>query len=104
MTRSANEEKVAHYLTYRTKMIFDFVYPLGYTGLGRYYEIKATMRMIAILLNVMHHCRQHCEGFAQPLFIAKDSTAKPRRSQVAQLCGTGELPWAKFREKPGRLL
>jgi hypothetical protein len=104
MMRSADEEKVVHDLTYRTKMISDFVNPLGDTSLGRNYEIKATMRMIAVLLNLIHHCRQHCEGFAQALFIAKDSTVMPRRSQVAQLCGTSELPWAKFREEPGRVL
>ena len=104
MTRSADEEKVAHDLTYRAKMIFDFGNPLGDTSLGRNYEIKAKIRIIAILLNLIHHCRQHCEGFAQALFIAKDSTAEPRRSQVAQLCGASELPWAKFRKKPGRLL
>ena len=85
-------------------MVFDFVNPLGDASLGRNYEIEATMGMTAILLNLIHHCRQHCEGFAQALFIAKDSTVMPRRSQVAQLCGTSELPWAKFREKPGWLL
>ena len=85
-------------------MIFDFVNPLRDASLGRNYEIKATMRVIAILLNLIHHHRQYCEGFAQALFIAKDSTVMPRRSQVAQLCGTSELPWAKFCEKPGRLL
>jgi hypothetical protein len=104
MARSADEEKVAHDLTYRTKMIFDFVNPLGDASLSRNYEIEAAMRIAAILLNLIHHCRQHCEGFAQALFIAKDSTVIPRRSQVAQLCGASELPWAKFREKPGRLL
>lgn len=97
-------KEVAHDLTYRAKMIFDFINPLGDTRLGRNYEIKAEVRMIAILLNLIHHCRQHCEGFAQAVFIAKDSTVMPRRSQVAQLCRTSELPWAKFREKPGRLL
>jgi hypothetical protein len=104
MARSADEEKIAHDLSYRAKMVFDFVNPLGDASLGRNYEIKAMKRMVAILLNLIHHYRKHCEGFAQALFITKDSAAMPCRSQVTQLCGTSALPWTKFCEKPGRLL
>ena len=64
MTRLVDEERMAHDLSYRTKMVFDFVNPLGDASLGRNYEIKATKRMVAILLNLIHHYCKHCEGFA----------------------------------------